>query len=55
MIELKFRNVDFCGGRKTRRKTGERINNKLNSRVTQRIEPEVAVVRCELFHPRFPL
>jgi hypothetical protein len=40
MIELEFRNVDFCGGRKTernRRKTleaRERINNKLNSHVT---------------------
>jgi hypothetical protein len=29
VIELEFRNVDFCGGRKTL-KARERINNKLN-------------------------
>jgi hypothetical protein len=38
MIKLEFRNVEFCGGRKTRepgekhrREARERINNKLNS------------------------
>jgi hypothetical protein len=32
MIELEFRNVDLCGGRKTL-EARERINNKLNSLV----------------------
>jgi hypothetical protein len=47
MIELEFRNVDFCGGRKTL-EARERIN-KLNSHVTPSpvIEPEIAVVRGE--------
>jgi hypothetical protein len=48
MIQLEFRNVDFCGGG-TRRKTleaRERINNKLNSNVmpSPGIEPEISVV-----------
>jgi hypothetical protein len=49
MIELKFRNVDFCGGRNKRsqRKTlkaRERINIKLISHVMQSlgIKPEIS-------------
>jgi hypothetical protein len=57
---LEFRNVDFCGGRKTVeldwRKTleaRERINNKLNSHMTPSTgiesgnEPEITVVRSK--------
>jgi hypothetical protein len=48
MIELEFRNVDFCGWRKTL-EARERINNKLNSNMTPSpgIEPEITVVRGE--------
>jgi hypothetical protein len=52
---LEFRNVDFCGGRKTGEpgrkplEARERINNKLNSHMMPRlgIEPGATVVRDE--------
>jgi hypothetical protein len=40
MIKLEFRNVDFCGGKKTE-EPRERINNKLNSHMMQSPEIEL--------------
>jgi hypothetical protein len=52
MIELEFRNVDFCGGRKTGEpgeKPSKQGREKLNSHMTPSlgIEPEITVVRGE--------